>query len=92
MVVRGKHEERLKQAFRQQGLSEEDVNIQVMNCIQSATSLRNIRFCCEKMAEYVEAEEENAAAKIQSRPQQSPTAARCVAAVTEQVQGNCLIM
>lgn len=92
MVVRGKYEEKLKQAFRRQGLSEENVNIQVMNCIHSASSLRNIRFCCEKMAEYVEAEEENAAAKIQSRPQKSPTAAGCLPAITDQVQNSCAIM
>jgi hypothetical protein len=92
MVVRGKYEERLKQASRQQGLSEDNVNIRVMNCIQSASSLHNVRFCCEKMAEYVEAEEENAAAKIQSRPQKSPTAAGCVAVFTDQVQDGCAIM
>jgi hypothetical protein len=92
MVVRGKYEEKLKQAFHQQGLSEDDVNIRVMNCIQSASSLGNIRFCCERMARYVEAAEENAAAKIQSRPQKSPTAAGCVANFTDQVQDNCAIM
>ena len=93
-IVKGKYEERLKQALRQQGLSEEDVDIHVMNCIQSASSLRNIRFCCEKMVEYVEAAEENAAAKIQSRLQGSPTAAvvGCVAAFTDQVQDSCAIM
>ena len=48
MVVRGKCEERLKQAFCQQALLEEEVNIQVINCVQSASSLCTIQFCCKK--------------------------------------------
>jgi hypothetical protein len=91
-VLRGKYEEKLKQALRQQGFSEDDVNIKVSNYIQSASLRQNIRHCCEKMKEHVDYEEETAAAKIQSRPQKSPTAAGCVAVCTDQVQDNCSIM
>ena len=42
-----------------------------------------------KMTEFIEIENEKAAAKIQSRPQASPTAAGCVVACTDQFQDSC---
>ena len=44
------------------------------------------------MAECFEAEDENAAASIQSQPQNLPMAAECVAAFADQVKDGCAIM
>ena len=88
-VVREKYGEELKDALHRKGLSDADVAIQAENRIQEASSLRNIRLCCEKMAEFVEVETEKAAAKIQSRPQTSPTTAGYVAACKDQFQESC---